>query len=103
MKFRKKKELKAPSSPYDLSHVLYEFKRPNHDKPLAEDVWRLEDAVRGVQIFGGIGSGKSSASGRELALTYLKNGYSGIVLTGKVDEKETWIKYAKETRWRVCR
>jgi len=47
-------------------------------------------------IFGGIGSGKSSGSGRDLALTYLKNGYSGIILTGKVDEKETWVKYAKE-------
>lgn len=63
----------------------------------AEDDWTLRDAVRGVQIFGGIGSGKSSGSGQTLALSYLRNGFGGIVLTGKVDETEVWLKYAKRT------
>lgn len=46
------------------------------------DWWTLRDAVRGVQIFGGIGSGKSSGSGRTLALSFLKAGFGGLVLTG---------------------
>lgn len=61
------------------------------------DDWTFLDAVRGVQIFGGIGSGKSSGSGQTIALSYLKQGFGGIVLTGKVDEKDNWIRYAKMT------
>ena len=61
------------------------------------DSWNYTDAYRGVQIFGGIGSGKSSGSGKTLALSYLKNGFGGIVLTGKVDETEAWLEYAKQT------
>lgn len=55
------------------------------------DWWTLRDAVRGVQIFGGIGSGKSSGSGRTLALSFLKAGFGGLVLTGKVDETARWV------------
>lgn len=55
------------------------------------DWWTLRDAVRGVQIFGGIGSGKSSGSGRTLALSFLKAGFGGLVLTGKVDETTRWV------------
>jgi len=62
-----------------------------------DDDWTLLDAVRGVQIFGGIGSGKSSGSGKSIALSYLKQGFGGIVLTGKVDETEAWLNYAKLT------
>lgn len=61
------------------------------------DTWTLSDAVRGVQVFGGIGSGKSSGSGKLLALTFLKNGFGGLVLCGKHDERENWEKYAKLT------
>ncbi len=43
--------------------------------------------MRGVQIFGGIGSGKSTGSGRTLVLKYLNAGFGGIVLCGKVDER----------------
>ena len=75
----------------------------NLDKPLVrfsqnqKDWWTIRDAVRGVQIFGGIGSGKSSGSGKTLAKTYLKNGFGGLVLCAKPDEKDNWIRYAKET------
>ncbi|MEO1263608.1 MAG: TraM recognition domain-containing protein [Bacteroidota bacterium] len=62
-----------------------------------EDLWTIRNAVAGVQIFGGIGSGKSSGSGKTLAYSYLENGFGGIVLTGKVDETTTWLKYAKKT------
>ena len=92
--FSRKKEVVEPT---DLAHPLLQLQNADKDRPDVRDVWRLEDAVRGVQIFGGIGSGKTSGSGRELALAYLQNGYGGIVLCGKVDEKDNWLQYAKET------
>jgi hypothetical protein len=58
------------------------------------DVWTLRDAVRGVQIFGAIGSGKSSGSGQTIAHKFLIKGYGGIVLTGKKDELAVWENYA---------
>ena len=62
-----------------------------------EDWWTLRHAFQGVQIFGGIGSGKSSGSGRMLALSYLRKGFGGIVLTGKIDEVDHWREYAELT------
>lgn len=79
----------------DLNTPLLRFNINSNNDP--RDLWRLRDAVRGVQIFGGIGSGKSSGSGRTLALTYLKSGFGGIVLTGKVDEVNEWKRYAELT------
>lgn len=73
------------------------------DKPLLkfsshpEDTWTLRDATKGVQIFGGIGSGKTSGSGRMLSKAFLENGFGGIVLCAKPDERENWEKLAKET------
>ncbi len=57
--------------------------------------WTIRHAVEGVQIFGGIGSGKSSGSGRLLALKYLEAGFGGLVLTVKPDEKQEWLNYCK--------
>lgn len=59
--------------------------------------WTIRDAVEGVQIFGGIGSGKTSGSGKMLALKYLSHGFGGLVLTAKQDEKDLWVQYCKET------
>lgn len=59
--------------------------------------WTIGNSVEGLQIFGGIGSGKTSGSGRFFALKYLLKGYGGLVLTVKPDEKDEWIKYCKET------
>lgn len=61
------------------------------------DVWTLEDAFKGVQIFGGIGSGKTSGSGQTLARAFLKNGFGGLVLCAKPTERGDWEKLAKET------
>lgn len=58
--------------------------------------WTIRNSVEGLQIFGGIGSGKTSGSGRFFALKYLAHGYGGLVLTVKPDEKDEWIKYCKE-------
>lgn len=61
------------------------------------DVWTLEDAFKGVQIFGGIGSGKTSGSGRTLATAFLSNGFGGLVLCAKPTEREDWENLAKQT------
>ncbi len=59
--------------------------------------WTARNAVEGVQIFGGIGSGKTSGSGRTIALKYLSAGYGGLVLTVKPTEKEEWQNYCRLT------
>src|SRR5262249_36114266 len=46
---------------------------------------------------GGLGSGKSSTSGRALALGMLRAGMGGLVLTVKSDETEHWREYAALT------
>lgn len=56
----------------------------------------IGNAVEGVAVFGGIGSGKTSGSARMLALKYLQAGMGGLVLTVKTDEKEQWVNYCKE-------
>ncbi len=76
----------------NLDHALISFS----GHPL--DDWTVRDAVRGVQVFGGIGSGKTSGSGKALATSFLKSGFGGIILTGKVDETELWIDYAKRAQ-----
>lgn len=76
---------------YSLTTPLIKFsKNP-------KDWWTIRDAVRGTQIFGGIGSGKSSGSGKTIAKAFLSNGYGGLVLCAKPDEREQWVRYAKET------
>ena len=57
----------------------------------------LANAFEGVQIFGGIGSGKTSGSGAHLARAYLSAGMGGLVLCAKKDERETWEEYAAQT------
>lgn len=63
-----------------------------------QDDFRLRDAFEGVQIFGGTGSGKSSGSGKALALAYLRAGFGGLVLCAKPDEAERWCGYVREAR-----
>jgi hypothetical protein len=62
-----------------------------------QDVWRIRDACEGTQIFGATGSGKTTGSGRALALAFLENGFGGLVLCAKADEPELWRKYADQT------
>lgn len=57
--------------------------------------WSLDDASKGVQIFGGTGSGKSSGSGKHFAIHYLDYGFGGLVMCAKNDEKEQWLRWAK--------
>jgi hypothetical protein len=60
------------------------------------DAFTLADACEGVQILGATGSGKSSGSGKGLALAYLNAGMGGLVLTAKPDERATWENYCRE-------
>ena len=59
------------------------------------DPWRVRDAFEGTQIFGATGSGKTSGSGRLLALNLLQHGFGGLVLTAKPDEAARWQAYAE--------
>ena len=62
----------------------------------ANDPWTLMDAFEGTVIFGGNGSGKTSGSGKDIAKSFLRNGYGGLVLTVKVDEADRWRQYMSE-------
>ena len=70
------------------------------DTPLlrlsAQDAFTLRDACGGVHIFGGIGSGKTSGSGRMLAGAYLRAGMGGLVMAVKPGEIERRRHYAAE-------
>ncbi len=77
---------------FDLDKSLIEF-----SSETSKNHWSIRHAVEGVQIFGGIGSGKSSGSARTIALKYLKAGFGGLVLTVKPDEKEVWQDYCQLT------
>jgi len=59
----------------------------------ANDPFTIRDACEGVQIFGGIGSGKTSGSGAQLAAAFLNAGFGGLVLTAKPDETDLWRRY----------
>jgi len=74
--------------PWPLSLPLVRW---SHD-----DVWTIGNAVEGTLILGATGSGKSSGSGRTLALACLRNGFGGIVLTAKADERRVWESYCRE-------
>ena len=62
------------------------------------DYWTIGDAVEGVQIFGGTGSGKTSGSGQTLAKTYLYNLFGGLVLTVKAGDALMWEQYCKDLK-----
>lgn len=67
------------------------------DAPLLKlsphDAFTLRDAVQGVLITGGIGSGKTSGSGQALAGAYLRAGMGGLVLCAKPEEAALWRQY----------
>jgi hypothetical protein len=61
------------------------------------DGMRISDAVTGVAVFGGTGSGKTSGIGQQLARAYLAAGFGGLVLCAKSDERVQWQAWAHET------
>ncbi|PTX92330.1 TraM recognition domain-containing protein [Opitutus sp. ER46] len=79
----------APQPRDPLDEILLSFSSSDH--------FTVRDACEGVQIFGGIGSGKTSGSGALLARSYLLAGLGGLVLTAKPDEADLWRQYANQT------
>lgn len=61
------------------------------------DKFTVNDAVQGTLILGATGSGKSSGSGRTIALSFLRAGFGGLVLTAKADERAAWEQYCRDT------
>jgi NAD(P)-dependent dehydrogenase (short-subunit alcohol dehydrogenase family) len=62
-----------------------------------QQIWTLNDAYMGVQVLGGTGSGKTSGSGAAIATSFLRQGFGGLILTAKPDEKALWQEYCAET------
>lgn len=52
--------------------------------------WTVRDSFEGVQVFGATGSGKSSGSGRAIALGLLRANFGGLVLTAKPTDARDW-------------
>jgi len=59
-----------------------------------KDTWTVGDSFEHTIVFGGTGSGKTSASGAALALAFLRAGYGGLVLCAKPEEADRWLAYA---------
>lgn len=90
----RRRDALVPVAP--VGHYLADF-----DAPLLglspSDTWCLRDAFEGSVIFGGIGSGKTSGSGRNLAHAMLRGGFGGLVLCAKPDERARWERYCADT------
>ncbi len=62
---------------------------------IGDEAWTLADAVEGTQIFGGVGSGKTTGSGALLAESFLRHSFGGLVLCAKPTERARWEAYAR--------
>ena len=71
-------QLSDAADPWNLSNRLFSFSK--------RDYMTTGRAVEGVLVMGATGAGKSSASGRTIALSYLAAGFGGLVLCAKPDE-----------------
>lgn len=56
----------------------------------------IDEACQGIQVFGGVGSGKTSGSGQMIARSCLRAGMGGLVLCAKPDEADLWRRYCRE-------
>lgn len=83
------KKPETAADPYDLDRPLLAL------SPL--DFLTIRNICEGVQIFGEIGSGKTSASGAALAKALLPAGFGGVVMCAKPEERLLWEQYAKAT------
>jgi hypothetical protein len=59
--------------------------------------WTLRNAFEGTLILGATGSGKSSGSGRAIADAFLREGFGGLVLTAKAEERRLWETYCRQS------
>ncbi|MBU6401005.1 MAG: type IV secretory system conjugative DNA transfer family protein [Verrucomicrobia bacterium] len=92
------------SSPAQAPHVARKVLDPyDLETPLCylsgdpRDALTIRNACEGIQIWGQSGSGKSTGSGRHLALALLRSGAGGIVFCVKGDEPRVWRDYCART------
>jgi len=78
-----------PGTDFNLDTEIYHFN--------GQEALSIGQACEGVQIFGGIGSGKTSGSGEAIARAFLNAGFGGLVLCAKKDVLDEWKRYAKQT------
>ncbi len=78
---------KKDAEAWSLSLPLLNFSR--------DDTWTIGNACEGTLVTGATGAGKSSGSGRQIALSFLRSGFGGLVLTAKAEERRRWENYAK--------
>jgi hypothetical protein len=71
----------------------------NLDKPLLKlgtnTFFTRRMLLEGLHVFGGIGSGKTSGSGKAIIEAVLRDGWGGIVCVAKHEEIEHWVTLAK--------
>ena len=88
----------STSVPAGNSHTIEQWAL---DNPLLQlspaDTLTQRHVCEGIQIFGGTGSGKTSASGAHIARAFLRAGFGGLVMCAKPEERRLWEQYAKET------
>jgi hypothetical protein len=60
--------------------------------------WTLRSAFEGTLVLGATGSGKTTGSGRAIAEAFLREGFGGLVLTAKAEERPLWEGYCRNTR-----
>ena len=77
------------TTPWALSTPLFRFNK--------RDALTIGRAFEGIAIFGAIGSGKSTASGRAIAHSFLLAGFGLLVLCAKSEEADVWEKYCRDT------
>ncbi|SFF14954.1 type IV secretory system conjugative DNA transfer family protein [Spirosoma endophyticum] len=77
---------------FDLDTPLIEM-----SSAMGQDQWTIRHAVSGVAVFGGTSSGKSTGSGKLLAINYLSAGMGGLILTVKPTEVDLWRSYCAMT------
>ncbi len=77
----------AAAAGWPLDHPLF------HLSP--KDPFTIGHAVENVLVVGGIGSGKTSGSGFQLAMSYLISGAGILVLCAKPDEPQLWRRYCE--------
>jgi len=65
--------------------------------PRKQDYWTIGDSLEHTLVFGGTGSGKTSATGAVLAKAFLTAGFGGLILAAKPDEASRWEGYARAT------
>lgn len=92
-----KKWIRKRSNPQIQSNRDFDYLDKCLLKLSPVDEFTIRQACSGVQIFGETGSGKTSGSGRHIARSFLRNGFGGLVLTAKKDERALWENYCEET------